>query len=74
LLDDVLCCNGSVGKCGPESTIKALYVFNARFNALVSMQNNVIGIKVKVFLAAIRIGEMLKCLFDNFSIGHRPSA
>jgi hypothetical protein len=38
------------------------------------MQNNVIGIKIEVLLAATRIGEMLKRLFDNVSVGHRPSA
>jgi hypothetical protein len=70
LFDEFVNCHLCIWKDFPESVVELLHAFQSRLNSLISMQNDVVGIKTEVVLSFAGISKTLERLSDGLSVGH----
>ena len=69
-LDELLNRHLCIREYFPETFVKLLHAFQSRFNPLISMQNDVLGIEVKIGLSFTWVGKTLERLSQALSVGH----
>ena len=67
-LDHFLCIDPCVWKDGPDSGVVALDTIETRFNSVIAVEDDVLGIEIEVCIPAGRFSKTRQSVFDDVSV------
>jgi len=70
IFDDFVNCHLCIWKDFPKGIVELLHAFQSRLNSMISMQNDVVGIKTEIVLSFAGISKTPERLSDGLSVGH----
>jgi hypothetical protein len=67
-LDHFLCIDTGVWKDGPDSGIVSLHTVEARFDSVIAVENDILGVQIEICIPAGRLSKTHESMFDSFSV------